>query len=418
MTLQQQTRHFLFVFLIHYLVLLAIWAMLPTSVRTSRSNDFRHRNRPLVLNFLNGSGFRESNGEVMTRFPPGHPIFLITVFAVAERAGISEETAIGLTTLGCQALSGALIFLLAAQVWPRRASFAVSLFVLTYVPAFHLSIKANNEVSYTPVFLLTILIFWHALKTERVYLFFVTGLLIGAGMLIRPFMIALPIVVAGLTLSSLLKSTFSKKMLFVSVLLFGNLLAIVPWQIWTYKHTSKFYLISSVGIYGIMDGMTYGLPKPERVTLDIPPGVLKLQQSAFDNFQNDNIHGVGSFVSWGFQYAARQPLDMASMLSRKALRTWYATDSHRWEGRLLFLQMPYIATFCAGLFVCLRRDGDVRRMAILALVLVLFYWAMTMAGLSIMRYIVPVMPIMLLMAAPICEAVLQRLTRSELGPES
>jgi hypothetical protein len=140
----------------------------------------------------------------------------------------------------------------------------------------------------------------------------------------------------------------------------------------------------------------------------MPPGVLKLQQSAFDNWQNKNIADFGGLLAWVRTDAAKQPWDMLSIIGRKAVRTWYATDSHRHDFKLLFLQVPYLILFGLGAIACIRAGGNAQRMAILVLVIVLFYWAMTVAGLSIMRYIVPVMPLMLLLTAPIIESCLDR----------
>jgi hypothetical protein len=140
--------------------------------------------------------------------------------------------------------------------------------------------------------------------------------------------------------------------------------------------------------------------------MDMPDGVLRLQESAFEKWQDKSIHSFGTFLAWVRKDAASQPFAFVSTLWRKSLRTWYATDSHRWESKLLLMQIPYLAICFAGGVICFRKGGDAKRITILIAVIVLFYWAMTIAGLSIMRYIVPVMPLMLLLTAPIIESCL------------
>ena len=69
-----------FVFLLHFAAILTAWVILPPAFRESRSNDYSIRSEPVARNFLDGDGFRENNGDLMTRYPPGHPLFLIAVF--------------------------------------------------------------------------------------------------------------------------------------------------------------------------------------------------------------------------------------------------------------------------------------------------------------------------------------------------
>lgn len=408
LSMSDPLRHAVAVFLVHLTVLVVVWALLPTRFKEMRSNDYKNRSSPVARNFLTGNGFREANGDLMTRYPPGHPIYLYSVFWICEKTGLPEQTTLAIVSLGLQALTGAMLFWLVAEIWSVPVGWVVSLLWLTYLPPFYLSVLGNNEIPYTPIFILSIVAFWGAFKTNRLRGYFAAGVLLGLGMLIRPFAIVLPAFLVALCMTPFLAVRPNRRLLAIVAIIAGNIVAILPWQIWTYGVTSRFYLISSVGVHGVMDGLTFAVPRPRRIDLQIPPNELKLMTSAFERWQDNRIASFGSLSEWIRDEALHDPLAFASIMARKAARTWYGTDSHKFETVLFWMQLPYLVLCAIGSYRCLRNGGDQRRIAVLCLVVIAYYWLMTIAGLSILRYMVPVMPLLLLLSSPVVERLVTR----------
>jgi len=411
--MSHKSVQFAIVFAAHLAVLTTVGFVLPSRVLEMRSNDYKSRSEPIARNLLEGKGLREANGNLCTRYPPGHPLYLYTAFWIAKQTGLPEQGVLIAISLGLKALSGALLFLLLVEFWSVRLSAFMSFAWLLYLPSIYSTILSGNDVIYTPLFVFNIWVFWRGVKNDNGWLFFLAGVLLGLGMLIWPFVIGLPLFVVTLCMTPLLSMGRKRRVAVSCLIVAGVVLTILPWQVWTYQQTRRFYLISSVGVHGVLDGLTYGVPHPDRLDLKLRPGELRLMTTAYDAWQSGEIASFGELTRWGREEAASQPLDFMTIICRKVLRAWYATDSHRYETQLLIMQAPYLIICVCGPWMCLRRDGDVRRIAMICLVVIAFYWAMAVAGLSILRYMVPVMPLLLLLSTPVVESFVERFANEE-----
>ena len=80
---------------------------------------------------------------------------------------------------------------------------------------------------------------------------------------------------------------------------------------------------------------------------------------------------------------------MAELLALKAVRAWYGTYSGRGEFRLIFINGAYLSLLGLAISRSLRAERARRRYTMLAIALVIYSWAMTMVGMSLVRYMVP-----------------------------
>ena len=407
--MNRKTREAFLIFLAHFVVLAVGYFVLPASVTEHRVNDYENRFEPVARSLLAGKGYCQYEGVTMTHYPPGNAFFLVAVFWLAQQTGLPEQPLLILIAVGLQAISGALLFRLAREFWAALSCVLVSFVTLAYFPNTLLTFWGSSEAIYSPFLILSLLLFWRGMQNESRWRFFLVGLLFGIGMLIRPFVTYLPVFFVALMISNYSPFKFSKRMVLAGCMLAGVALAILPWQIWTYQQTKQFYLVSSIGPDNVVIGIAYALPRPVQLDIEVPPGVRSLMHSIIDYRSQGKIESFSGLFSWLRNEALTHPGDFANLLARKVTRVWFATDSHRHEMTLFYLQLPLLSIGLMGVFLCLRSTGDLRRFAMLCIVVIAFYWLMATAGASILRYMAPVMPLVLLMSTPVLERALGRM---------
>jgi hypothetical protein len=89
----------------------------------------------------------------------------------------------------------------------------------------------------------------------------------------------------------------------------------------------------------------------------------------------------------------RDSASAAQLIAIKAARSWYATDSRRFETASLFIQLGYLAAVFWSAARILRGNAPAGARALLALMLLIaaYHWLTTIAVLSILRYMLPAM---------------------------
>lgn len=121
----------------------------------------------------------------------------------------------------------------------------------------------------------------------------------------------------------------------------------------------------------------------------IPPDVRELAQAL-------RRHEAGTAplreVGRSLQEAVgTQPWTVAKLVGIKMARSWYGTDSTRFERPTLALQLVYLAAVLWSAWCAWRQGGAARRLVVCVGLVVLYFWGMTTMVLSIVRYMTPVM---------------------------
>ena len=176
------------------------------------------------------------------------------------------------------------------------------------------------------------------------------------------------------------------------LLVIGQVVAIAPWILFVHSKTDAWIPVSSGGRLSLLDGLTLGVD-PEEASPELSERVLELTHAVQAN--RAEIHGPLSAAHFLGERALEDPWPVFELLAVKATRAWYGTESVRHEKALLMIQVPALVLALLGWWALLR-SRPVAAMTILALVL--YFWAMAFLVLSILRYL---MPAMLLLMVPI-----------------
>jgi hypothetical protein len=90
-------------------------------------------------------------------------------------------------------------------------------------------------------------------------------------------------------------------------------------------------------------------------------------------------------------------LVVVSLYAFKALRSWYATDSGRFEIPSIVLQSLYLIAIAIGSWRSWHQGGQQRQITLIVWLITAYFWFVTIAVLSILRYMLPTIGLLLLL---------------------
>ena len=215
-------------------------------------------------------------------------------------------------------------------------------------------------------------------------------------MLFRPIAIAMPIVLA-IVFFWIHRSELSiKQRLGAAVVMCGVAgLLVLPWELRMRQQIGKFEMLSTGGFPSIIDGLTYASPSDDREPLNVPSNVQQLMSDLQADFKSGTITKLSQLAGWMLHRLAADPGAVLKLTVMKIVRCWYATDSHRFERQLMLLELPYAALIAVGMVRAWRRRGLSRDFALLMICLAGYFWLMSSLVLSILRYMVPAVALLL-----------------------
>jgi 4-amino-4-deoxy-L-arabinose transferase-like glycosyltransferase len=312
--------------------------------------------------------------------------------------GAGESSALLVLTLACAASSAALVFLLARLLGGARFALLAALGWMTYPLALWSSKQPNSENPFMVIFLGALLVLWRALlRPPYTRLpFLASGLLIGYAMLVRPAAIGLGLVLALMIWFACPEAPRRLRARLIAVFLLGNLVAVLPWELFVLARTGQLIPLSANGVAGIRDGLTFAVaPKSYRLGQPVPPDVEQVMRGFLA--QHDQLQTPGDLIRAIGAAFREHPVAMLKFYAIKALRSWYGTDSGRFETALAFLQIVYLAVIARGTRRLYLGDAMARRMVLSFWGIAFYFWLMTILVLSIVRYMLPAIGLLLVL---------------------
>jgi len=369
-------------------------ALLPARALQNESTDYQILYEPVARRILEGHGPITAEGKPATDSPPGFPILLAGVFGASSLLGVSEATALVAFAAVAVGLASLLLFDLATSLWPGRRALLAPLALMTYPLLLWFVKQPNSEIPFLPFLIGTVLLFWSAVRAQgRPWLAALAcGVAAGATMLIRPIALALGCLLALLAVAFMPRARVAARLGVAGLILVGNLLIVLPWEGWVYWRTGELLPLSTSGASGMRGGLVFAggvkEQKGQRLSIPVSPGVRALVGEVERHYSE--LHSAGDVMSLLMREGRRRPAALAELIAWKLARSWYATDSLRYETAILAVQLPYLVLLIWGLAAAGRAGGDSRQMAAAALLLLCSFWGMALLTYSIVRYMVPV----------------------------
>jgi 4-amino-4-deoxy-L-arabinose transferase-like glycosyltransferase len=384
------------VFLASVVILILFWTLLPNSLRENESSDYLLFYEPVARNILHGRGFMLPGGEFALKYPPGYPVLLAGMFAIAKYTGVSETIAVAVFMSLCMGMSSVILYRFSVDIWGTRFTWITPLLFMTYPLVLWLVKQPNSEIPFMTSFYGCIYLYWLARShQENKWIFYgLAGALAGVAMLIRPIAIGLGILLAVILLFSR-DQTLMKRFLLSGVLIAGNILVILPWQALVFSNTGSAIPLSAGSVTSIRDGLTFAAAtKNYRTDIKIPKDVA--------SFQNEIVGKVSQMQTLGDvavimgKYLVEKPAVVIKLFLVKAARSWYASDSGRFEMPVLFAQIAYGFFMLTASVLAWRHCDRSHFPLILVGCVVVYFWLMTITVLSIVRYMVPAISLLFL----------------------
>jgi 4-amino-4-deoxy-L-arabinose transferase-like glycosyltransferase len=381
------------VFLASVLITLLSWVILPNRFRlpASEQSDYYHSYEPEARNILAGKGFSRSNENPATDYPPGYPLMLAGVFRLSAWLNISETVGLSAFAVAGMGLVSVFVFFLARTIWGPLAALFSSLLWMTYPFALWLTRQPNSEIPFMVVFYGGLFLFWYALvrKTHAWPLYFCCGLLFGSAMLIRPiaigigFVLALVIWIVGREMRARLR------LFLILMLLLGSFVVVLPWETLVYLRTGRMILLSTNGVPSVREGLTFAVNgKDYRVQGNVSPDVAEVMNEVLA--RKNEMVSIGSIVSIMAHELRVHPVALTKLFLLKAARSWYGTDSLRNETPILLIQIGYFVPILWSIRKAWGRGESYRKFVVSVLLIVIYFWGMSVIALSMVRLMVPV----------------------------
>lgn len=370
--------------------LLLFWRIVPADSQTNENSDYLNFYEPVAQNLMAGKGLVTNNGQPATHYPPVYPLLLAAAFKTASWFSLSTATANLALTLVSHLLAAVFIFLLARKLWSNGGALIAALAWISYPPILWLTKQPNSEIPFMAVFYGSIWLLWTAYwRRARWYFFVLAGMLGGIAALIRPIGLGAMVMMSLGLLLATRGQNFRLRMALVAFLLFGNLLAIFPWQVWVYARTGKVVLLSGNLVPSIRDGLRFAVNlKRYRQSVPVPDDVRAMMQRI--DLRYDEMTSLSSIAKVVRDEASPQPIALVKLLLIKAARSWYATDSGRREGLILLFQIVYLGLVAIGGWRAWKAGNQSRELFFGIVLTLLYFWGMTVLTLSILRYLTPV----------------------------
>jgi hypothetical protein len=219
-------------------------------------------------------------------------------------------------------------------------------------------------------------------------------------MLVRPIAVGVGIVLSAVFL--LLKQDMLSRVKALSILalLLGNIVAILPWELWVYSKTNQIVMISSTGRSALRGGLVFGVElRNFRQGINLPDDVEKLMSDL--SLRKDEMSSIQAIAKILIDEARIRPFAVAKLAGLKLVRSWYATDSNRFESLILLIQIPYLLVILLGTWCAWKQDDRTRQLTICVWMITFFFWGMTFMVVPLLRYMVPVMGLLFLLVPPL-----------------
>jgi len=372
-------------FVLPLVAAVAFQVALPADYKVNESPDYTAFYYPVAERVVDGNGLTVPDGRVADRFPPGYPVFLAGVITVADATGLGRASLITAASLVLHALGCLLLFAFArAFVRPWAACLGALTWGLSPV-ALWLTKQPNSELVFTVVVLGALVLVVPLLRPgSRAGVVRLTGVgaLLGAAALIRPIAVGIVVPLAVVYLLVHRTAGVRRAVVGFAALCGAFVVVLAPWELHLSAETHSFIPLSTASGPSMREGLTFQDGPRQAGSFGIP-GTLRDLMADADQHQ-DQLATAGGIASFLRQQASTRPAAVAELFALKAGRSWFATDSERYEAFLLAFQLPFVALAVGGM-VRTWRHGP-RIWVWLVGLLVVYFWAMTMLVLAIIRY--------------------------------
>ncbi len=378
--------------------------------------DYFDRYEPIANNILQGKGIMY-RGEVLAFTAPGFPIILAGIFGLSQITGIDRLDLVVVFNIIFTAFSALFLFLAAGKIFNKKVALIASLLWMTYPLNLWFLKNPNTEVPFILLLFIGIFFYFSSLQKGPACrqagspkIIFLAGLFLGLASFARITGLFLPLSLGLLSLL-FLSGSRKKRFLLAAILLMGNLVAIFPWMVYSLSKTGSFISISREGPYSIVAGITWlSTVKAGGVQLVLPDDVSAL----IERVKTADLSSGAKLGQFFGKELIDRPVAFLKLIGLKLARSWYATSQQWWEDKILLVQSIYLITGIGGIIYGMRIYKDRIKSIILLLSIIFYFWAMTFVNISLLRYLMPAMGLVIIFSAVFIDYAIFHLNNNSL----
>lgn len=338
-------------------------------------NDRVQRYDPIAYSLLAGEGFRRGGVPVAVS-PPVYPLFLAAVYGVFGPSAGAARTALAVV----DAATVGLVFLLARRLFGTRTAVVAGLGA-AFLPYSTVQIVYGGSDTLF-LFLHTAFLagFAHAWLSGRRGAFAAAGALLGLATLCRAVPLLLPVLLATLILAAG-RAPLRERAVRAALLATCFAALVSPWIVRNYLVFDRFIPVQTLG------GLHLFLATYD--SDELPRAGPRERRQVDDGVARDR-----RLLAEAVDRVRRDPGRYLRHAGGRLVRMWSKTHSGRFEGWLLAANSLLLAMAAAGVAMARRRWRLLPLLAVFA-----YYVALHAVLLAIFRYLLPVVPILLVLAA-------------------
>ena len=333
---------------------------------------------------IDGKGFSDPSFPVYN--PPLYPLFIATCLSVFG----DDQASVKIVQIFVDSLTMIMIYFIMKEIFDvATALLSAGIFSL-YPFTTYLTISIASEPFFT--FLLTgfVLVSIYAVRSSKWWCYCVAGALLGLATLTRgatqfvPLMLPVMLILLG-------KRGRASILCYVALCLsFGFI--ILPWTVRNYLVLDDFIPIATSGGIVVLMGSS-----EEFLIIDGKPAMLQryVPPKGGKPSQNDKFYTrVGLEIHMA--HLQTDPLGFMTFMVKKFGRMWYATESGKNHSLILLSQLPiYLLAVIGIVFAWMKGKTS----AWIPLCLIAYFIALHWLSLPLFRYMIPIMPYVIGLAA-------------------
>ena len=383
-----------FLFVFSLLVKLLILAIIPAPELDESAQIYLRAAHVL----MDGKGLSEPSFPVYN--PPLYPVFIATCLSLFG----DDQVSVKIVQIFVDSLTMVLIYIVMREIFDvETALLSAGIFTL-YPFSTYLAISIASEPLFTFFLAGFVLSSVYAIRYTKWWYYCVAGALLGLATLTRSTTQFVPLMLPVMLI--LLGKRGRDSIFCYAALCLSFVLVILPWTVRNYVVLDDFIPVGTSGGIVVLMGSSEKFliidGKSEMYQVYIPPAGGKPSQ--IDKFYTRA--GIERHVV----HLQTDPLDFVRFMAEKLARLWYATESGKNHSLILLSQLPiYVFAVIGMIFAWIKG----KTAAWIPLCIVAYFIALHWLSLPLFRYMVPIMPYAIGLAAFAVVTVKNEWLRSE-----
>lgn len=350
---------------INIFILFLFLFLLPNSFHINDNMDYINEYNPIALNIVNGESYNHVEPSVCLencedvklahlRRPPLFPLFIALSYKLEALTNINQYNLLIYLQYLLHLLSSILIFIIYLR-WMKKINIAffASVIYSSYPLGLYLLKQPNSEVIFNFLLCFFIFVFSVIIKEKKYlsgYYLLLPGAFLGLLILTRSLSIFFPIIIF-----IYIFLCFRRQAININLkLLIGMFIILIPWQIYSsslsdnISQNDKQEIVESrnfsttVFVYGLFWEQMPERPQSQSAQF-MSDDLLQFMKDTYQKSSDGLLKSKREIFDYMLSQTIKSPLVIIELGVWKSLRTFFGTDSKRFELEVFLINFIYFS---------------------------------------------------------------------------